>query len=410
MRSGIAGSVLLLGLACQTYDFEKVEPIAIAQTRVGGAKFARKPAPNLMLLGGSVGLDARLGGGRWGGEDRRAQGRPGLVPRTARQAGAHGPGAVSERQHLRRDHQPWRRGSRRRFASDDDAALAASDATAQRIRSAVQTIAPEGRYAHRRVVRVRGRAAGPAAKTTAATTSWCCSPTACRTATRRTRTPALAGGLPLHAGRPAARPAARTAPSAASTRTARWRAFARWPERHRSVRGGFRVGHDGHGAADARCDGDRRRIPTRLRRGRRWVPALLPVELGRRVGDGAGRHQHDHGTGPVRVPPRHADRDRSEVPERGRRRMPCSEGRTPGSSTRPRTKCGFRGPICDRLRAATPGHEVVVDDPRAGVAVSARAPGPGARAGGVVQGAERSRGAVHADEARRRRPRRHHRG
>src|SRR4051794_10640766 len=50
MRLGIVGSGLLLGLACQTYDFERVEPIAIAQTRVGGRIAAKSLAPNLMLL------------------------------------------------------------------------------------------------------------------------------------------------------------------------------------------------------------------------------------------------------------------------------------------------------------------------------------------------------------------------
>ena len=40
----------LLGLGCMTYDFQPVQPLAIAQTRTGGVIRAKKLKPNLMLL------------------------------------------------------------------------------------------------------------------------------------------------------------------------------------------------------------------------------------------------------------------------------------------------------------------------------------------------------------------------
>jgi hypothetical protein len=45
---GIVGGVLMA--ACQTYDFEPVEPLALAQTTVGGTISARSAKPNLMVL------------------------------------------------------------------------------------------------------------------------------------------------------------------------------------------------------------------------------------------------------------------------------------------------------------------------------------------------------------------------
>ncbi len=143
MRSGIAGSVLLLGLACQTYDFERVEPIAIAQTRVGGARFARKPAPNVMLLvdrSGSM-RDSAVDGGAAKIDELKVAldsflaqhgtlARMGLALFPSNDTcGATTSIAVA---------------LPAPFPSDDDAALAASEAAAQRVRSAVHGIAPGG--------------------------------------------------------------------------------------------------------------------------------------------------------------------------------------------------------------------------------------------------------------------------
>lgn len=45
---GIVGGALMA--ACQTYDFEPVEPLALAQTTVGGTISAKSAKPNLMVL------------------------------------------------------------------------------------------------------------------------------------------------------------------------------------------------------------------------------------------------------------------------------------------------------------------------------------------------------------------------
>jgi hypothetical protein len=41
---------VVLATGCQTYDFEPVEPLAVAQTTESRSIKARAPKPNLMLL------------------------------------------------------------------------------------------------------------------------------------------------------------------------------------------------------------------------------------------------------------------------------------------------------------------------------------------------------------------------